>query len=339
MPKTSVSRRQFLQIVGVGGVAGMAALKLGLGATAASETVTETRLLMGTVVNLTLISADRATARAAITACFEHMSRLELVMSRHQADSQLSQLNQDGYLDTPDSHLVDLLRLALEMSVVTHGAFDVTIKPLVDLYQQRQQTGMLPDSDSLSVALERVNYHWVVLNDDHIAFERPGMGITLDGIAKGYIVDRGMDILREYGFLDVLVEAGGDLLAFGAQQSMQPWQIGIQSPRRGGARILRAFGVKDRAVATSGDYFQPYTPDYQEHHILDPRSGHSAPDIASATVVADSCTQADVLATALMVMDLPRGMVLAEELPGVEALVIAKSGSVYQTDGFPLSSA
>jgi len=332
-----ISRRQFLRIIGVGGVAGATALNLGLKTTSATESVSETRLLMGTVVNLTLVSADLVTARAAVAACFRHMTRLEAVMSRHQPDSQLSRLNRDGRLEGADAHLVDLVRLALEVSVLTEGAFDVTVKPLVDLYQERRQTGALPDAASLTAVLERVDYRRVALENDSIAFALPGMGITLDGIAKGYIVDQGTAILRDHGFANVLVEAGGDLSTFGAPQASRPWQVGIQPPRQDSPRLLRAFGVTNRAVATSGDYLQPYTPDFREHHILDPRSGHSAPHVASATVIAASCVQADALATALMVMPSAQSLRLVESLHDVEACLVTKDERLLKSSGFRFS--
>ena len=114
------------------------------------------------------------------------------------------------------------------------------------------------------------------------------MGITLDGIAKGYIVDEGVAVLKQAGFDNILVEAGGDLAASGLKEAALPWQIGIQAPRQGHSSLLGKFAVRDQAIATSGDYMQPFTPDLSQHHILDPRAGYSAPELASATVVAPS---------------------------------------------------
>ena len=329
-----MGRRQFLRIVGVSGLAGLA-LKAGLDLRAVAETVSETRLLMGTVVNLTLVTDDAATGREALAACLDRMAGLETVMSRHRTDSQLARLNRDGQLAAPDPALVDLLDEALRLSTLTGGAFDVTVKPLVDLYQAHQQAGDLPVPDAIQATLDRVGYAHLRVAADAIHFARPGMALTLDGIAKGYIVDQGVAALRARGFENVLVEAGGDLSATGRKAAGSPWKIGVEAPRPGGEGLLNVFNVSNQAVATSGDYMQPYSADYREHHILDPRTGHSAPELASATVLAPRGLLADALATALMVLGPVQGLDGLAALPGCEAYLVAKDLRTWRSPGFP----
>jgi FAD:protein FMN transferase len=329
-----LTRRNFLRIVGIGGVAGAAALIANRDPhTAEAVTVTETRLLMGTVVNLTLITGDRAAGQRAITACLDQMAALERVLSRHQPESELSRLNRAGQLDLPDAHLVTVLREALAISVLTEGAFDVTVKPLVDLYQQ-QAAQTLPAADAVQSTLAQVGYQQLDVSPERIVFARPGMAITLDGIAKGYIVDQGTAALRAHGFHNILVEAGGDLAASGTKTQHAPWRIGIQQPRGETAHLLHTFSVGDQAVATSGDYMQPYSADFAQHHILDPRTGYSAPALASATVTAATGMQADALATALMVLDPARGLALVESQPACEAYLVKKEMQVLHSAGF-----
>ena len=329
-----MGRRQFLRIVGVSGLAGLA-LKAGLDLRGVTETVSETRLLMGTVVNLTLVTDDAATGREALAACLDRMAGLEAVMSRHQTDSQLARLNRDGQLAAPDPALVDLLDEALRLSALTGGAFDVTVKPLVDLYQAHQQAGNLPTPDAIRATLDRVGYAHLRVAADAIHFARPGMALTLDGIAKGYIVDQGVAALRARGFENVLVEAGGDLSATGRKAADSPWKIGVEAPRPGGEGLLNVFNVSNQAVATSGDYMQPYSADYREHHILDPRTGHSAPELASATVLAPRGLLADALATALMVLGPEQGLDVLAALPGCAAYLVAKDLRTWRSPGFP----
>jgi thiamine biosynthesis lipoprotein len=163
------------------------------------------------------------------------------------------------------------------------------------------------------------------------------MGVTLDGIAKGYIVDQGLMTLRQWGFSNTLVEAGGDLAATGVRAPGIPWRIGIQAARERGAEIVRSFSVTDQAVATSGDYLQAYSADLGLHHILDPQKGISSPELASATVIADSGAVADALATALMVMGSQRGLALIESLPSCEAYLVGKDLRVWHSPGFVAS--
>lgn len=332
-----IGRRDFLRIVGVSGVAGLAAFMLDREAPAQAEMVSETRLLMGTVVNLTLVTSDRDAGRAAITACLDQMAGLEAIMSRYQPDSQLSHLNRTGQLDQPSAHLVRVLHEAQRISTLTGGAFDVTVKPLVDLCYQRQKDNALPRADAVEAALAHVDYRKLSVDDRRVAFAQPGMAITLDGIAKGYIVDQGLAVLRQHGFSNVLVEAGGDLASSGSKPQQTPWSIGIRSPRGADTTMLTTFTVNDQAVATSGDYMQSFTGDLRLHHILDPRAGISAPELASATIAATNALAADALATAVMVLGLSDGLSLIEGLPDCEACLVTKDAQMQLSSGFPVA--
>ena len=330
-------RREFLRIVGAGSVAGLAAFMLDRADRSqdASHIVTETRLLMGTVVNLTLITPDRHTGQAAIDSCLQQMASLEAILSRHQPTSQLSRLNRDGLLASASPHLLQVLLEAQRISELTDGAFDVTVKPLVDLYQNRVDAGQeLPSTEDLAPILELVDYRQVRIEGTRVWLARKGMGVTLDGIAKGYVVDQGLRTLRQWGFANTLVEAGGDLAATGSKAPGLPWRIGIQAPRKTGAEVVRTFSVTDQAVATSGDYLQPYSTNLDIHHILDPKKGVSSPELASATVIADNGTVADALATALVVMGPKRGLALIESLPSCEAYLVGKDLRVWHSSGF-----
>ena len=166
-----------------------------------------------------------------------------------------------------------------------------------------------------------------------MTLERPGMSITLDGIGKGYVVDRGISELRERGFPNVFLEAGGDLLAAGNKGTGSPWRVGIRNPRPG-LTLHARFDVQDRAVATSGDYMQAYTDDYTRHHIVDPRTGRSAPELASSTVIAPNAATADALSTLTLVLGRRAGRDLLEALPGCEGYFVSKQLDVTRTTGF-----
>jgi thiamine biosynthesis lipoprotein len=332
--KQRMTRRAFLRIVGIGGVMGGAALLQSRNPQSAEALiVSETRLLMGTVVNLTLVTGDRRAGKRAIRVCLGQMAALERVLSRHQAESQLSYLNREGRLDAPNPHLVAVLREAVVISELTKGAFDVTVKPLVDLYQQHHHTYSLPSDHAVQSTLAQVGFQHLEVSEQRVAFSCSDMAITLDGIAKGYIVDQGAAVLQAHGFHDILVEAGGDLAAAGTKAQHAPWRIGIQQPRSETAHLLHAFSVQDQAVATSGDYIQPYTDDFIHHHIIDPRTGYSASALASATVTGATGMQADALATAFMVMDPEQGLELIETLPGYEAYLVTKDSQVLHSTG------
>ena len=334
MKKQSLDRKDFLRIVAAAGAAGLTA-KWGWGALRSPRAVQETRLLMGTVVNLTVVGEDRQASQDALTSCFNRMEELETVLSRHRPDSQLSRLNEEGRLIRPSSALVEVIGAAQTISRETGGKFDITVKPLLDLYQRHQQvSSALPPRAALEAALGLVDYRKVFLDEHEIQLGREGMALTLDGIAKGYIVDAGVDSLDEHGFANVLVEAGGDLGAFGQKSPDHPWTIGVRSPRDENQALLTKLTVRSRSLATSGDYLQSFSPDFRHHHILDPQRGISSPELASASVIAPSALAADAYATALMVMGAEEGRSLVERLPDVEALMVTKDLAVRETSGF-----
>lgn len=329
------SRRQFIQIMGLS-AAGAAAWQLGIKPRLAGlAEISVSRVLMGTVVNLTVVGEDEEAANTAVIATLDRMSYLETILSRHQAHSQLSQLNQNGLLHQPDAALVTVLNQAQAISVQSNGAFDVTVKPLVDLYEDYHTRNALPPETAVLAALPLVDYRNLSVSNDQIAFAQSGMALTVDGIAKGYVVDEGTAVLRDRGFENILVEAGGDLLASGQKSPETSWQIGIQSPRQ--KQLLAKFSIENKAVATSGDYMQAYSPDLRNHHILDPRTGYSAPTLASATVVAPSAMLADGLATAVMVMSPREAFDLLVQNSACEGYLVTKDLQVFQTNGFQTS--
>jgi len=329
-----ISRRNFLKIIAVGAAAGATA-KFGFDALTVPEPTTATRLLMGTVVNLTVISNDKAAAQAAVEATLNRMAQLEGVLSRFQLQSQLSQLNRNGRIDDAHPALLNLIGQARQLSDLSGGAFDITVKPLVDLYRQHQAANSLPPEAEIATVLEKVDYRQIQIAGAQIMFTRPEISITLDGIAKGYIVDEGVTVLRQAGFGNVMVEAGGDLLASGQKSAGGAWQIGVQSPRKAQPGLLAVLDVQNKAVATSGDYMQAFSTDLRQHHILDPRTGYSAPELASATVIAPSAMLADGLATAAMILNTATTLDLINGMVDCEACLITKDLECINTVTHP----
>ncbi len=327
-----ISRRDFIRITAVIGGAIMGGKLLKDVLNEEFVTVRETRLLMGTAINLAVTAHRRSSAEAAVAAVFGELERQVAIFTHREPDSPLAVLNRTGMLADPPRELLDVLYKAREISKLTDGAFDVTVKPLEDLYQNSQPG--LPGADQIKSALKLVDYRQLAVSGKEIALDQPGMAVTLDGIAKGFIVDAGSDMLKRMGFENVFVEAGGDLMARGKKDGDGPWKIGIQSPRGSLSDLLARVPVTDLAAATSGDYFQFFSEDLMYHHIIDPRSGFSSPELASATILSGNAMLSDSLATAVMVLGVDHGLMLLEGLENVEGYLISKAMDVYQTEGF-----
>lgn len=329
-----INRRRFLQIVAVAG-AGAACWKLGIfGSAKPIQVARRSQPIMGTVLNLTVYGPDRDSCEDALSQTIATMKRLEGRLSRHMAGSELSELNRAAILENPSDDLLNVLTLAEDISKKSSGAFDITILPLLQLHEKIQATNDLPNPQAHSSAHKLVGHQNLQLGSKTVRLTHAGMGISLDGIGKGYIVDQGVATLRGLGFNNVYVEAGGDLMVSGKKEDKNPWRIGIRNPRPQHDQKLVTVAVSDKAVATSGDYMQAFTPDLKNHHIIDPRSGFSPPELASCTVTAPNVALADGLATAIMVLGKDDTFDLLEPMKGCEAYMVDKNLQNFNTSGF-----
>jgi thiamine biosynthesis lipoprotein len=264
-----------------------------------------------------------------VNATFAAMERLIALFDHRQVTTPLSVLNRTGGIDGAPQPFVEIMRRAVAFGAETGGAFDVTVKPLLDA---------LRAGAPVDAALRAcVDYRQIEIEGARVRLAIPGAAVTLDGIAKGRIIDEGAATLRALGFDQLLVEAGGDLRTLGARSDATPWRVGIANPRRPDGPVLATLAVRGQAAATSGDYMNAFSPDFALHHILDPHTGQSPLDLASATVIAPTALDADALATALMVLGSRAGLALAERLANTEAVLVTKDLAILTTAGAALS--
>ena len=330
----NLSRRTLLKIGAAGAVLGTLAY-FGVRSGSGLKAVRQSRPMMGTIVNLVVCGEDEAACRQGIAACTERMQSLSQMMSTYVADSPLSQLNRNGILKNCPAELIDVFKLALELSELSGGAFDPTVLPLVGLFKEVRETGVLPADQKVKEILQLVDYRYIVLKDNGtIEFSKPGVTVTLDAVAKGYIVDQGIAVLQGLGLSNAFIEAGGDLMVIGHRYDGKPWKIGIRNPRSDDLKKLRTIEMSDRAIATSGDYMQYFTEDKKIHHIINPHTGFSPVRTASSSIIAPTVARADGLATATMVLDPETSIALLERLPDCEGYLIDKELNRYQTRGF-----
>ena len=331
----TMDRREALRITAVAGVS--VALGGGLVSSllrqARLHRVGETRVRMGTVVTITSVHPDPDEAGRMVSASFDEMERLESLLSRHRPDTPLSRLNETGVLPDAPPELIEVVEKALAYSRITGGAFDVSIKPMLDLYAQAfSDAGGAPTRREIDTALGYVDYRKIDVGSRSLALRSPGMSVTLDGIGKGYIVDRTIDVLVASGADRVLVNAGGDMSSAGKGSAKEPWTVSLQDPRDGRAyvELVRLGG---ECVATSGDYMRTFTEDRRFHHIIDPRTGYSPEHTSSVSVIAPTAMDADALSTAVLVLGPEAGCELLEGIDGVEGIVVAKDGRQRRTSG------
>ncbi|MDH5302549.1 MAG: FAD:protein FMN transferase [Gammaproteobacteria bacterium] len=294
----------------------------------------DARPLMGTEVSVRLWHEDADTGRRLVEDIFAEANRIDLLMSTYKEDSRISEINRHA-ASAPvvaGEELLQLIQRALDVSVLTAGAFDITYDSVGQHYDFR--THQRPDAATVEAARALIDYRLVRLDvaAGTVAFAAQGVRINLGGIAKGYVVERGVTLLRAAGVQHAVVTAGGDSRLLGDRRG-QPWMVGIRDPRKDG-NVAMTVPLQDEAVSTSGDYERYFDEDgVRYHHIISPSTGNPASGVHSATVIGPDGVMTDALSTSVFVMGVDRGLRLIATLSGYEAIVIDDQGQIYFSDG------
>ena len=278
---------------------------------------------LGTVLSLRVAHGDGAHAERALDAAVATLRHIESQMSLFLPDSALRCLNRQGHLDHPDPDLLQVLQLAQQVSQRSAGSFDVTVQPLWEAFESAQRNGGLPTENAVADARRLVDWRQLTVTPERLHLEVPGMGVTLNGIAQGYAADRVRSTLQEHGIQHALINTG-EWASLGRPNPNRSWVLGIANPRDEHA-ILARLAMQGRCVATSADNQTHFSADRRHHHIFDPHTGYSPPELAGVTVVAASCALADALTKVMFVAGFERSLKLAPEW-GVDVLVVDKLG-------------
>ncbi|NOQ46773.1 MAG: FAD:protein FMN transferase [Desulfobulbaceae bacterium] len=281
---------------------------------------------MGTFVNITIMDGSRDKAETAIEKSYHEMDRLISMLIRFAHSSPVSLLNRDGYLKDTPPELLQVLQASVHYNTISSGAFDITVLPILTLIQQSfASTGHPPSEDEVDRIQTVVGSHHLKISDRFVSLTRPGMAITLDSIAKGFIVDRIMAILRGQGIRHALVNAGGDIAVLGGKGDERPWRIAIQDPRHQG-NPLDVLSLYTCAVAPSGSYEVFFDQEKLYHHLISPSQALPVNENVSVSVQAKSVMEADALATAVFVMGPDQGTKSLKAWPAIEGLIVNRDG-------------
>ncbi len=284
-------------------------------------------------VKIVLYAPDAPTATRAANAAFARIHALNEVLSDYDPKSELRRLGtatEGGGVDVSED-LWRVLRHARALSERSDGAFDVTIGPVVRLWRRARRQRQLPSAERMRAARQLVDYRLVRLDPQArtVALGRPGVQLDLGGIAKGYMVDEALAVLKKLGINRALVDAGGDMVLGDPPPDRPGWRIGI-APLQADGPPDHVLSLCRLAVATSGDTWQFVEIDGRRYsHIVDPRTGLGLTDHSSVTVVAADGMTADGLASAVSVLGPEKGLKLIEDTPGAAALIMrAPKGQV-----------
>ncbi len=283
---------------------------------------------LGCDATLQIHHPDPATADRLIAASLAEVRRLESIMSLYRPDSELSRLNRAGVLEDPPFDLVRVLSEAQRYSVLSGGAFDVTVQPLWELYaghfSRPDASPDGPPADAIIEAVARVGHEALEVDPSRLSFARPGMGVTLNGIGQGYITDRVVELLSAGGVAHALVEMG-KTRAIGGHPAGGPWLVGLEDPRAPGV-VAERIPLADRAVATAGGYGTLFDANGRFNHIFEPWSGRTSWRWLSVSIESANATEANALSNAFALMPAEATAKLVRSL-GVTAHFVRPDGT------------
>lgn len=290
----------------------------------------ETRILLGTFVNITIYDQDKDRAKIARAGeeAFQAIERIDKITSSFYDSSEVSLLRHGAGRDYQrvSKELLEVLREAIRISNITHSAFDVTIGPIMELWDFNSPSPQIPNTEQIKKRLPLVNYKNILIKGDKVLLANSGMSLDLGGIAKGYAVDKAMEVLIKNGIENAMVDAGGDLRTISGELTKGKRRVWIRHPRDKNS-FFGYFRMDSGCVATAGDYERFFLyKGKRYHHLIDPKSGYPAQGCLSVTIKAETTAEADALATAVFILGPERGMDLIERLEGVEGVIIYRKG-------------
>jgi FAD:protein FMN transferase len=287
--------------------------------------IIRSQILLGTVVEIQAEYEDDLKASEAVNAAFAEMKRIDDLFSSYNIESEVYKLNHSNDFYPLHPEVYKLLLKCKKLNEISYGSFDVTIGKVINLWDFENK--IIPRKKELTAALASSGFNQLEYYEDLIKINNAEL--NFGAAAKGYAVDRGIKILKEHDIPAALINAGGEVSAYGKE-----WIIGIRHPRMPNA-LIDKIKINNKSAATSGDYEQYFIRDGKRfHHIIDPSTGFPAAKNQSVTVVAGDDFTADALATALFILDFSKSLQLVETLPGVEAMIIDSSGSIFYSTGF-----
>lgn len=304
--------------------------------TSTSEPISRTELFMGTVIKITLYDSNDSTI---LDKAFDKVAEIESLVSINDAGTELDKVNDSAGISpvevTPTTY--EIVEKGLEYSKLSNGDFDITIGPLVKLWNIGLDDAKVPTQEEITSVLPLIDYNLLELNekDNTIFLKNKGMMIDLGSIAKGYAADEISRILTENNVNSAIIDLGGNIYAHGIKPSGQDWKIGIQNPFNTRGDIIGVLKVKNKTVVTSGIYERYIEKDgIKYHHLLNPSTGYPFENnIAGVTIVTDKSTDADALSTTVFAKGLEEGLSFVESLSNVDAIFITKDSKVYITNG------
>jgi len=277
----------------------------------------------------------------AINAAITEIQRIESLITSWDMHSETSKINANAGIQPikVSEELFNLIERTIKVSELTNGAFDISFNSLDPIWIFDGRTMQSPDSATIKASVDKINYKNILLNrNDHTVYlNKKGMKIGFGAIGKGYAANRAKKVMLDHGIQHGLINAGGDLIAWGKQENGQPWQIGIADPSKE-KEYIAWLEIKDMSVVTSGSYEKYVVIAGETYgHIIDPKTGWPVKNIRSVTLVSPDAELSDALATSVFVLGVKDGIDLVNQLKNVECLIIDDQNKIWTSDKLNLN--
>jgi len=298
--------------------------------------------LMGNNFTITVVAEENNTAQGYIEAAVEEIRRIEKLLTTFSNDSQTSFINTNAGIQpvTVDKEVYDLIERSIAISKITQGAFDITYGSIDKrLWNFDKTMERLPSKEEALKNVHLINYNNVILNPDttSVFLKEKGMRIGFGGIGKGYAAEMGRALLVRQGVASGIINASGDLTAWGMQPDGRPWRIGISNPDRP-QDVFSYMDISGKAVATSGNYEKYVMIGGKKYsHTIDPKTGLPISGIKSVTVISGNAEFADAMATPIAVMGIKAGLYLIDQIPELYCIIIDDHNSIYTSKNINLN--
>jgi thiamine biosynthesis lipoprotein len=287
--------------------------------------------LMGSSFEFIIVEKEEA-GYELIEIAIAEVKRIENLLTEFSTSSQTSQINQSAGIKSVivDEEVYAIIKRSNELSKLTQGAFDISAVALRKLYNFKGQDFSFPDESQIRNALNVVGYNKIDLSKpNEVYLTKSGMHIAFGAIGKGYAADRVKKILKEKGVEHAVINASGDLTAWGSRLDGTPWKVGIADPNNPSNMIVW-LPIQNSSVATSGDYEQYFERNgIRYSHTIDPKTGHPVQGIKSVTIFGPSAELCDALATAVTIMGVTVGLHFLEQLPNTHGIIVNDRNKIF----------
>ncbi len=302
----------------------------------ATNPLSRTEFILGTTVTISLYDHQ---SNAMLDKAFKHISQLEHVLSINKCGTLLDEVNESAGKSAIklDTNTFNLIQKALTYSHLTNGDFDITIGPIVKLWNIGFPNARVPSADEIQNKLPLVDYKNVVLDEQNqtVFLKNAGMLLDLGGIAKGYVADQVANLLQAEGVEHAIIDLGGNLYMLGSKPNNTPWTVGIQDPFNPRGNIIGSINVINKSVVTSGIYERYLEQDgIKYHHILNPDTGYPyTNELVGVTIISDTSIDGDALSTSVFAKGLDEGLKFVESLNDIDAIFITSDYKIYTSSG------